>query len=78
VLQNVHYNLSIENGTWKFIAPGKGVAYSPLTNTEYGNLEQDQLYNLSTDIGEKVNLAVQNPQIVKKLRNMLLKIKAAR
>jgi len=75
VLQNVINNLSIENGTWKFIAPGKGVAYNPQTNIEMGNLSQDQLYDLSSDIGEKVNVAVKNPQIVEKLRSKLEMIK---
>ena len=76
VLQNVQNNLSIENGKWKFIAPGKGPAYSAATNTEFGNLNQDQLYDLSTDIGEKVNVAAKNSQIVDKLRSKLEQIKA--
>jgi hypothetical protein len=71
----VQNNLSIENGTWKFIAPGKGAAYNPQTNIEMGNLNQDQLYDLSSDIGEKVNVAVKNPQIVEKLRSKLEMIK---
>jgi len=77
VLQNVNNNLSIENGTWKYIAPGKGAAYSPLTNTETGNLNQDQLYDLARDRGEKVNVAAQNPKIVEKLRAKLEQVKAA-
>lgn len=77
VLQNVNNNLSIENGTWKFIAPGKGLAYGKETNTEYGNLDQDQLYNLATDKSEKVNLAAQNPQILEQLRNKLNQVKSA-
>lgn len=77
VLQNVHNNLSIENGIWKFIAPGKGPAYGKETNTEYGNLDQDQLYNLATDKSEKVNVAAQNPEIVNQLRNKLNQVKSA-
>jgi arylsulfatase A-like enzyme len=76
VLQNVQNNLSIENGAWKFIAPGKGPAINLPTNTELGNLNQDQLYDLSADKGEKVNLAAQNHQIVEKLRARLEHIKA--
>lgn len=76
VLQNVHNNLSIENGMWKFIAPGKGPAYGKETNTEYGNLDQDQLYNLATDKGEKENVASQNPEIVYQLRNKLNQVKS--
>ncbi len=77
VLQNVHNNLSIENGMWKFIAPGKGPAFGKETNTEYGNLDQDQLYNLATDKGEKMNVAAQNPKIVDQLREKLNQVKSA-
>ena len=77
VLQNVHNNLSIENGTWKFIAPGKGPAYGKETNTEYGNLEQGQLYNLATDKSEKLNVAAQNPKIVDQLWSKLNQVKSA-
>jgi len=75
VLQNVQNNLSIEDGKWKFIAPGKGPAYNRDTNTELGNLDKDQLYNLSKDKGEKVNVATQNPDIVEKLKSKLERIK---
>jgi len=78
VLQNVNNNLSIEDGTWKYIAPGKGAAYNPQTSTELGNLAVDQLYNLSLDKGEKVNVATQNPKIVEKLRSKLNQVKAAK
>lgn len=78
VLQNVQNNLSIENGNWKYIAPGKGPAINLPTNTELGNLNQDQLYNLSSDRGEKVNVAASNPQIVEKLRSRLNQIKSGK
>jgi len=78
VLQNVQNNLSIEDGTWKFIAPGKGSAINLETNTEMGNLKQDQLYDLSSDKGEKINVAIQNPKIVEKLRSKLELVKAAK
>jgi len=78
VLQNVNNNLSIEDGTWKYIAPGKGAAYNAQTNTELGNLAVDQLYNLSLDKGEKVNVATQNPKIVEKLRSKLNQVKSAK
>ncbi len=77
VLQNVQNNLSIVSGNWKFIAPGKGPAYGKFTNTEYGNLEQDQLYDLKADIGEKMNVAQKFPEVVEKLRTKLNQIKAA-
>ena len=76
VLQNLNNNLSIEDGNWKYIAPGKGAAFNPYTKTELGNLNEDQLYNLSIDAGEKVNVASQNQQIVEKLKAKLTRIKA--
>lgn len=75
VLQNVQNNLSIENGRWKFIAPGKGPAYSKQTNTEYGNLDKDQLYDLSVDPGEINNIAEKNPEETNELRAKLEQIK---
>ena len=57
VLQTNSNNLSIENGKWKYIFPSKGPAYVKQTNTELGNLDKDQLYDLSVDIGEKNNVA---------------------
>lgn len=78
VLQNVQNNLSIENGQWKYIAPGPGLAYGEATNTEYGNLKEDQLYDLSVDRGEKSNLAVKNPEIVNRLKAKLAAIKAVK
>ena len=78
VLQNVQNNLSIENGSWKYIAPGSGPAYGKETNTEYGNLPQDQLYDLTVDRGEKNNLALKNPQIVAMLKAKLAAIKTAK
>ena len=77
VLQNVFNNLSIEDGRWKFIAPSQGPAYDKFTNTEYGNLDKDQLFDLSVDWGEKNNIAVQNPKITIHLREKLEEIKAA-
>jgi len=76
VLQNAANNLSILNGNWKFIAAGKGAAYNPNTKTETGNLGQDQLYDLSYDKGEKVNVLDKNLQVVAKLRAKLEQIKA--
>jgi arylsulfatase A-like enzyme len=78
VLQNGNNNLSIENGTWKYIAPGTGAPFDASTNTELGNLNQDQLYDLSNDPEEKVNLAEKNQPTVKILRSKLNKIREAK
>ncbi|NDV57155.1 arylsulfatase [Bacteroides sp. 519] len=66
-------SLSVSNGTWKYITPGKGAAYNRLTNTELGNNPEPQLYNLKEDIGEKNNLAAQYPEKVEELKAILEK-----
>lgn len=67
--------LTIIKGDWKFIEPGPGVKLMINTNTETGNDTLPQLYNLRTDIGEKNNVADDNPEIVSELRELLQKIK---
>jgi arylsulfatase A-like enzyme len=67
--------LTIIKGDWKFIEPGPGAKLQVNTNTETGNDPLPQLYNLRTDIGERNNVASQNPLIVKELTELLQKIK---
>jgi arylsulfatase A-like enzyme len=67
--------LTILKGNWKFIEPGPGVKVEINTNTETGNDPLPQLYNLKNDIGEKNNVASQNPEIVKGLSMLLSKIR---
>jgi len=43
------------------------------TNTETGNDPLPQLYNIKTDLGEKINVAPQNQVIVKELTDLLIK-----
>lgn len=78
VLQSGSNTLSIEDGRWKYIYPSSAVAYARETNIELGNSKEDQLYDLSADRSEKVNLAAQNPQITKALKEKLLRIKEGR
>ena len=67
--------LSILKGEWKFIEPGPGVKLNVDTNTETGNDPLPQLYNLKADLGEKNNMAPQNPIIVNELTDLLQKIR---
>ncbi len=69
-------SLSVSNGEWKYIEPGKGSAYLPETNTELGNNKEPQLYNLKKDMGEKNNLASQHPEKVQQLHQLLEKEKS--
>lgn len=64
-------SLSISDGEWKYITPNKGPAYNKLTNTELGNSEYEQLYNLHEDVGEKQNVAKKYPDKVKEMKQIL-------
>ena len=67
--------LSVVKGEWKYIEPGPGVKINLNVNIETGNDSIPQLYNLSSDIGEKINVATGNPVIVKDLSEMLRKFR---
>ena len=67
--------LSLIKGDWKYIEPGPGPKIDTNTNTELGNDPLPQLYNLKSDLGEKNNVAAQNPGIIKELSDLLQKVK---
>jgi hypothetical protein len=54
-----------------------GAEKNPSTNIELGNNAAPQLYNLKTDVGEKKNLAAENPKKVEELKALLAKAQAA-
>jgi arylsulfatase A-like enzyme len=66
--------LSLRQGTWKYIAPGKGRRVNENTNIELGNDPEPQLYDLSTDLGERTNLAASRPEKLRELADLLEKI----
>jgi arylsulfatase A-like enzyme len=51
--------LSLRDGTWKYITPGRGPKVDTATNTELGTDSAPQLYDLAADIGETKNLAAE-------------------
>jgi arylsulfatase A-like enzyme len=71
----VNGTLSIIKGQWKYIEPHNGIKYDSATHTELGNDIKPQLYNLNNDLGEKVNVADQNPKILAELTDLLKKIR---
>jgi arylsulfatase A-like enzyme len=71
----VNGRLSIIKDNWKFIEPGPGEKLYAHVNIESGNDTLPQLYNLKIDIGEKYNVASDNPIIVNELTELLNKIK---
>ena len=78
VEQNAQNNLSLTDGEWKYIVPGKGPAVNKQVNIEMGNSPEPQLYNLRKDKGEKDNCAVKYPEQVKRLSGRLQEIKGSR
>jgi arylsulfatase A-like enzyme len=67
--------LSLIQGDWKYIEPGKGPRRNANTNTEMGNDPQPQLYNLKDDLGEKNNVAAERPDRVKEMAAFLRKVR---
>lgn len=63
--------LSVSTGDWKYITPSNGPVYSKLTNTEYGNSKEPQLYNIKKDRGEKVNMASKHPDKVEAFKSII-------
>jgi arylsulfatase A-like enzyme len=69
--------LSLIQGPWKYIEPSNGAPYNKNTNIEMGNDPKPQLYNLDEDIGEKKNLAGENPKKTEELAERLKKIRSS-
>jgi arylsulfatase A-like enzyme len=69
--QNANNTLAIVKANWKYIEPSNADSFNPLVNIELGNSPHPQLYNLTTDLGEKNNVAVANPKIVSRLSKLL-------
>lgn len=61
VQQSVNDRLSVRTLDWKYIEPGPGPARAAGTGIETGNNPKPQLYDLRADVGEKRNLADENP-----------------
>jgi arylsulfatase A-like enzyme len=72
----VHHSLngsfSIRQGRWKLeLCPGSGGWSDPLPGQEPEGSPSVQLYDLETDIGERVNVWDQHPEIVEQLKRLL-------
>jgi arylsulfatase A-like enzyme len=70
--------LSLVSGDWKYITPGKGARYNPQVDIELGIDTVPQLYNLVLDLGEKSNVAMEQPGILEKLTGKLSFIRESR
>lgn len=68
-------NTAIRTTQWFFIPPHPGKPVQSDVNIETGLLMTDQLYSLSSDLGQKKNLAGENPEIVAQMKARLKKAK---
>ena len=59
--------LSLRQGRWKLIQPGKGPKINRSTNTELGNAPKPQLYDVQEDPAETRDLVSEHPQKAKEL-----------
>jgi arylsulfatase A-like enzyme len=72
----VHHSIdgsfSIRQGRWKLeFCPGSGGWSWPKSGAECEGLPPIQLYDLNADIGERANVYDQNPEIVRRLTDLL-------
>ncbi len=63
--------LSLITKEWKYIEPHGGPSYNANTNIELGNDPNPQLYDLTQDIGEHINVADEHPEIVQQMDSLL-------
>jgi arylsulfatase A-like enzyme len=68
--------LSLIQGSWKYIEPGKGAKLNKNVNIETGVDSQPQLYNLKDDLSEQHNCAKKFPNRVKAMATLLNQIKS--
>ncbi len=69
--------LAIRKGDWKYIEPAPGPGELTAKAAETANRRQDQLYDLTTDSGEKTNVAKSHPAKVAELKSLLQSVRTA-
>ena len=75
LVQEATGRTALRKGKWKLIPPYSGPALQEQVQIETGNSDQPLLYDLSNDVGEKVNLA---PAETDKLKEMTITLEAIR
>lgn len=71
--------LSVRTRDWKYVEPSDGPAeYSWAPGSETGYMKVPQLFNLKTDPREKVNVAADNPDVLRMMREILDKERGER
>jgi len=64
VVEGTQAKTVLRKNDWVFIPPHDGPALYVKTNIELGNSPEQQLYNLSQDVGQIKNVAAQNGKLV--------------
>jgi len=67
--------LALRQGAWKYIPPSQGPRIQVNTNTELGNDPEPQLYDLTSDPGERKNLASAQPDRVRDMAATLARLR---
>ena len=70
--------LSLRQGKWKMIEPGKGERINKNVNIETGIDPEPQLYDVVADRGETANLAAKMPEKVREMKAALDEIRAGK
>jgi arylsulfatase A-like enzyme len=73
------FTLALRSGKWKYVAPFSGTTPGWLANKtaiENGLMIEAQLFDLSKDVKEQINVAAQHPDVVAKLHGRIQAIKA--
>jgi arylsulfatase A-like enzyme len=74
VTEGRHGTTMLRQNPWVFLPALEGPRYHATVGNETGNSRWDQLYDLSSDIGQKQNLASTRPDIVQKMSKRLMEL----
>lgn len=76
VEQSYNHTLSVRTKEWKYIEPNDGPAGVPwVPEIESGNSTVPQLYKLAGDAHEQKNVAIEYPEVVFKMQDILRRVR---
>ncbi len=71
--QSIDGSLSIRKGRYKLeMCPGSGGWSDPVPGSETEDMPKIQLYDLKQDIGERINIVLEQPAVVESLKKILV------
>lgn len=76
VEQSYNHTLSVRTKDWKYIEPSDGPAGIPwISVIESGNSTEPQLYKITDDCYEQKNVALENPEVVFMMQDILRQVR---